>query len=174
MLDIQIRIEGEKVIISGLETLGKELQPAVMRGLQRSAISIHRQADEWLHGAGGHFQRIGKKGQQLKQPKKIMDTAAGGYPVPERTGWLRQCLAWLKPGISKTGAAGTFTAGPNEVVIYDSAIYANVIHEGRRSSAKFGPRRYLTDAFKMFNRGLGIQMAINDEIQKAKAKAGLK
>lgn len=175
MLDISLTIEGDKIIIEGLNKLSQELMPAVRRGLQRSAISIHRQAFQWLSGAGAK----GKSTEVTSAAGKTylrwdkQSIAAGGYPVPVRTGWLRRCLNWLKPGASKTGEAGTFTAGPNEVVIYDSARYANVIHEGTESSKKFGPRQFLTDAFELFNRGLGIKGDVQDEIQKAKAAAGL-
>jgi hypothetical protein len=175
MLDISLTIEGNKVIIEGLSKLAPELQPAMMRGLSRAAVSIYRQAFQWLSGAGAHREIKTSKKTGKQYSKKIMDTAAGGYPVPTRTGWLRRMLNWLKPGESKTGDVGTFTAGPNEVVIYDSAAYARAIHDPKpgESSYKFGPRRFLIDAFEMFNRGMGVQMAINDEIQKAKTKAGL-
>ena len=178
MLDLQIRIEGDRVLIEGLNKLSQEFPRAVQRGMERSAKGIHRAAYMFLKGPAAHYEpsKAGKlAGRQAgKRGKKIVDTAAGGYPVPVRTGHLWRMLDWLKPGQSKTGPAGTFSAGPNEVVIYDSAIYANVIHEGKWTSKAHGPRRYLTDALEMFNRGLGIQMAIEDEIQKAKAKAGLK
>ena len=163
MLDISISIQGDKVLIEGLERFAGEFLGAILKGLERSAKDIHRTAYMWLSGAKTTGRGKGK-----------MQAASGGYPVPVRTGWLRRMLDWLKPGESKTGEAGTFSAGPNEVVLYDSALYANVIHEGRLSSAKFGPRRFLIDAFEMFNRGLGVQRKIMEEVQIAKAKAGLK
>jgi len=174
MLDIKITLDGDKVIIEGLQKLADDFFKAIQRGLTRSAISVHRLAYQWLSGAGAHYTKTGVKGQALKNRKKVMDTASGGYPVPVRTGWLRRMLDWLKPGTSKSGPAGTFMAAANEAVIFDSALYAGVIFGGRGSSAKFGPRDAIRDAFAMFNRGLGVQMAIMQEIQMAKAKAGLK
>ena len=176
MLDIQVSIESHKVIIEGLNQLAGEFPQAIRTALERSAKGIHREAYAFLSGAGAKgvskevtSKRTGKT--YLKWEKR--EVAAGGYPVPVRTGWLRRMLDWLKPGESKTNDAGTFIAGPNEVVIYDSAIYANVIHEGRGSSAKFGPRRYITAGFERFNQGARIVSTIEEEIQKAKGRAGL-
>lgn len=169
MLDISLTIEGDKAIIEGLNKLSKDLHPAAMRGLQKSAIGIYGEAHKFLSGAGAKgiskevTSRTGKK--YLKWEKQSVP--AGGYPVPVRTGWLRRSLAWLKSGESKTGEAGTFTAGPDEVVIYNPAAYAHAIHEGRGSSAKFGPRPFLTDAFKKFNEGDRILKNVEDEIRKA-------
>lgn len=158
MLDITVTIEGQKVVIAGLDKLATGLQGAASRGLERAAIGIHRSAHGFLSGAGA----------------KKSNVSSGGYPVPVRTGHLRRSLNWLKPGESKTGPAGTFTAGQNEVVIFDSAEYANVIHEGLGSSAKFGPRRYLTDALEQFSAGDRIKRTIEEEIEKEILKAGLK
>jgi hypothetical protein len=179
MLDISVTIQGDKVIIEGLGKLTKGLPSAVQRGLERAAIGIYRGAFTFLSGAGAKGTTTGtavKEGGKRKikgQKWTPQNISAGGYPVPVRTGWLRRSLNWLKPGESKTGEAGTFKAGPNEVVIYNSAAYANIIHEGRGSSAKFGPRRFLTDALTRFNQGDKIKTIIEEEIQKAKAKAGL-
>lgn len=174
MLDISLRIEGDRVLIEGLNKLSQEFPRAVQRGMGRSAKGIHRAAYMFLTGPGAHREYKVSKKTGKKYSKKIVDTAAGGYPVPVRTGHLRRQLDWLFPGQTKSNQYGTFSAGPNEAIIYDPVPYADVIHEGKWTSKAYGPRRYLTDALEMFNRGLGIQMAIEDEIQKAKAKAGLK
>jgi hypothetical protein len=150
MLDIRVTVEGDKVVISDLARYAREIPHAVDRGLKRAAVGIERAAFDFLSGPGIKKDNI----------------PGGGYPVPVRTGHLRQLLDWLEPGQSKSGPAGTFTAGAHEVVVYDSALYANVIHEGRGSSEKFGPRRYLTDALKKFNEGEGIKGAIEKEIAK--------
>lgn len=176
MLDLSVTIQGDKVIIEGLNKLTKELPSAVQKGLERAAIGIHREAYAFLSGAGAKGTTSGTatgKGKIKGQKWTPQNISGGGYPVPVRTGWLRRSLNWLKPGESKTGEAGIFRAGLNEVVIYNSAAYANVIHEGRGSSAKFGPRRFLTDALKRFNQGDKIKAIMEDEIQKARAKAGL-
>lgn len=155
MLDISISIQGDKVLIAGLDKLAHDGIPrAIDRGLNRIAKGIHRSAYDFLSGPGS------------KQSIKKGGAYAGGYPVPVRTGNLRRLLDWLKPGESKTGPAGTFTAGAHEVVIYDSAEYANVIHEGTGSSAKFGRRPYLTGALDFFNQGDRIKKTVEEEIQK--------
>ncbi len=94
--------------------------------------------------------------------------------MPVRTGFLRHVLDWLNPGESKSSSIGTFTAGADEVVIYNSAEYAGVIHDGRGSSAKFGPRRFLTDALVKFNSNDQIKQTIEEEIEKEISRAGLK
>jgi len=170
MLDLKLTVEGDKVILEGLNKLSKDLHPAAMRGLQKAAIGIHTEAFNFLSGAGAKgtskevTSKTGKK--YLKWEKRSMPVPPGGYPVPVRTGWLRRSLNWLKPGESKTGEAGTFTAGKDEVIIYNLAAYANAIHEGRGSSAKFGPRPFLTDAFKKFNQGDRIIKIVEDKIRK--------
>lgn len=180
MLDISVKIEGDRVFIAGLNKLAQELPQAIDSGLVRSAVAIHRGAYAWLKGPGAKGTTSGtavKEGGRWKiknQKWTKQSISAGSYPVPVRTGHLRRSLNWLKPGESKSGDVGTFSAGHHEVVIYNSAFYANAIHEGKNSSAKYGPRRYLTDAFEMFNRGRGIQRAIENEIKKAKGQSGLK
>jgi hypothetical protein len=158
MLDISVTIQGDKVVIDGLGQLAAGLPGAVRLGLERSAIGIERIAFAFLAGAGS----------------KESNVAAGGYPVPVRTGDLRRHLDWLKPGESKSGPAGTITAGQNEVIVYNSELYANVIHEGIGSSAKFGPRKFLTDALERFNADDRIKANIEEEISSEIAKAGLK
>lgn len=154
MVDISVRIEGDKVLIAGLNQLAAEMPHAIDRGLVNVAKGIHRDAFDFLTGAGS------------KVSTKRRGAYAGGYPVPVRTGHLRRSLDWLRPGASKTGDAGTFTAGEHEVVVYDSALYAAVIHEGKGSSAKFGRRPYLTNALEKFNQGNRIKATIEEEIQK--------
>jgi len=153
MLDIQVRIEGDKVILEGLNRLAASMPRAIDRGLQRIGKGIHREAYAFLSGAGS--KAATRKGAY-----------AGGYPVPVRMGHLRRSLAWLKPGETKTGDVGAFTAGEHEVVIYDSARYADAIHEGKGSSAKFGRRPYLTAALDFFNQGSRIKAPLEEELKK--------
>lgn len=180
MLDIQVTIQGDKVLIEGLNKFILEIPHAVKRALERFGEGIDRESSEFLKGSGAKGRSIevtskktGKK--YFKWEKQTI--SAGGYPVPVRTGHLRRSLDWLKPGKTKSMTRhgekhdiGSFTAGPNEVVIYNAAIYANVIHEGKGSSAKYGPRRYLTDALERFNQGAKIKRIMEEEIRKAKGK----
>ena len=167
MLDIQVDIQGEKVILNNLQSFADTLPKAVQRGLTRVAKGIHREAYEWLSGAGA----------------KASNVPSGGYPVPVRSGHLRGHLNWLKPGETKAATEpsplaesdsgkdpgflvdGSFTAGDMEAVIYDSAIYSKAIHDGAGSSAKFGPRPFLVDALERFNKGSRIEEIMAEEIE---------
>lgn len=169
MLDLQVTIQGDRVVVANLQRYARELPHAVDRGLKRVVRGLHRLAYEWLSAAGamsasnvvGTFGFTKKSGEAIRHD---LYGDAGGYPVPVRTGHLRRMLDWLDPGESKTGEAGAFTAGPHEVVLFDSAIYAGVIHEGSGSSAKFGPRRYAADALERFNQGSRIVAILEEEI----------
>jgi len=157
MLDLHITIDGDKVLIDGLQELaGTGIPRAIDRGLNRVAAGVHSEAQAWLSGPGSKASR--KKG--------VEGSAAGSYPVPVVSSNLRHLLAWLRPGASKTGPAGTFTAGPNEVVIYDSAEYADPVFHGKGSSAKFGERDALKDGLERFNQGNRIAGILEEEIQK--------
>ena len=150
MFDIQVQITGDKVIIRDLPTASMRIPAAADRALTRSAKGIYREAFSFLSGPGA----------------KASNVPAGGYPVPVRTGFLRQALDWVAPGQSKAGVQGVVTAGKNEALIYDSAEYARVIHEGTGSSATFGPRAYLIDGLEKFNEGDHIQHIFEEELRR--------
>ena len=180
MLDLTVTIEGDKVVINGLKHLVNQVPDAIKRGLEQNAIGIYTAAQGFLSGSGGTNKKVRtdytgftkKSGEEVKFRSY---EGAGAYPpVPIRTKGLLDHLYWLKSGESKSGPLGTVTAGPFEVIISDSAEYARVIHEGTGSSAKFGPRRYLTDALEKFNQGDAIKRNLEAEIQKEISKAGLK
>jgi len=180
LLDIKVTIEGDKVVIAGLNAIASEFPRAVQRGLERSAKGVYRDAQDFLRGPGGTAKKVRTDYTGFKNKSSGKDVVfrsyqgSGGYPVPMRTGHLMRSLDWLRPGESKSSTIGTFTAGQNEVVIFDSAEYAYAIHEGKGSSAKFGPRRFLTDALTKFNSGYGIEKTISEEIAVEISKAGLK
>jgi hypothetical protein len=171
MLDLKVTIENDKVVVQGLQNLAARFPGAVKRGLRRSAAGIYSIAFQWLSGPGGagKKQRSDYTGFTKKSGEAVSFRSfhtSGGYPVPVRTSHLRRQLDWLAPGGSKSGDLGTFKAGDNEVVIFDSALYAPAVFLGRGSSAKFGPRDALKDALEMFNRGAQIQQIIGEEIRK--------
>jgi hypothetical protein len=172
MLSMSVTMEGDKVVIERLGRFPEMSQKGVTRALVRIGKGVHRVAFGFLSGAGAKGRIIGEAVHEdgkwkIKNRYTVkQNVASGGYPVPVRTGFLRQALDWLKPGETKAGVADYFTAGPNEVVIYDSALYGNVIHEGKGSSAKFGARRFLTDALERFNGQTPIANIINEEILK--------
>jgi len=152
VLDIRVEITGDKIVLAGLQRLGKAIPRAVDRGLERSAMGLHRAAMSFLSGGKGR---------------------PGGYPIPMRTGHLRRSLDWLGPNRSKSQNGMSFATGPHEALVYNSAVYSRAIHDGRGSSAKFGARPFLTDAFEQFNRGNHIAGIIEEEISDAIAKEGL-
>jgi len=150
MLDISVKISGDKVVINGLKRFGDRVPGAVRRGLTASAKDIFSEAQKWLSGPGA----------------KKSNIPGGGYPVPVRTGHLRRSLNWLAPGRTKSVEGETFTAGHLEAVIYNSAAYAEDISEGYGSSRKHGKRPFLHDAFTSFNKGNKLKANIEKEIKK--------
>ena len=161
MLDIQVTLKGEKAFLTSLNRLDRNLPDAIERGLSNAAKSIFSEAHLFLDGAGAKGEYSSGRWKKRETP-----ISSGGYPVPVRTGHLKRSLNFLQPGESKNADGLTFTAGKMEAVIFDSAEYAGVIHEGRGSSAKFGPRSFLTDALEKFDQGRGIALKIEKEIHK--------
>ena len=172
MLNLSVTIEGDRIVINNLERLSSALPQATKRALSRIAQGVFSEAHAFLAGPGGAGKKQkrrpapGEKTGFTKKSGERVDFSllegAGAYPVPVRTGFLRQALYFLNPGESASLVSGSDTAGPNEAVIGDAAQYANVIHEGTGSSAKYGPRRYLTDGFERFN-GAGRAVSIIEE-----------
>jgi hypothetical protein len=159
----KVTIIGDKALISGLNEFGDGLDAALGRGLDRIGAGIFRAAYEWLSGPGSKASR--KKGVEV--------SAAGSYPIPVVSGHLRQLLDWLHPGESKSGEAGTYTAGRNEIVVFDSAAYHAPIFLGEGSSAKFGSRNALVDGLNQFNQGDQIEHILEEEIKVDIDKRGL-
>lgn len=171
MLDLQVTIENNKVIVAGLERFAGHIPDTVARGMSRAGKGIHREAFDFLSGAGAKGTTSGtvKKGKIKGQKWTKQNIAAGGYPVPIRSGHLRRMLDWIEPGETKTSGepfSHTFKAGPMETVIYNAAEYAMKIHEGKGSSEKYGARPFLTDALEQFNQGDRIEKILSEEIQK--------
>lgn len=182
MLSINVTISGDKVLIQGLNQFAAELPGTVRKGLKNVVRGIHPLAMAFLNGAGGVGRKsqitgpsrgfTKKSGEQVNFKPQLSN--AGGWPVPVRTGNLKRLLDWVDPGQTVTSNGATFSAGNMEVVIFDSAEYANPIHEGTGSSLKFGPRRFLTSALSRFNTTVGIANIIETEIDAALQKKGLK
>jgi hypothetical protein len=149
MIRLQI-IVGSELVVKGLWRLGSGIPDAITEGLTKSAKAIHRSAFEYLSGPGA----------------KKSNVPGGGYPVPIRTGHLRRLLDFVPPGKSKSKTGKTFTAGPMEAVVFNSAEYASAIHDGAGSSKKFGRRPYLDDARLEVN-VLGYIQEELDKLQRA-------
>jgi len=178
MLNLKVTIENDKVVVQGLQDLARQFPVAIKRGLRRSAAGLYAIGCQWLSGKGGagKKQRSDYTGFTKKSGEAVSFRSfhtSGGYPVPVRTGHLRRSLDWLAPGDSKSGDLGTFKAGDDEVVIFDSALYAPAVFLGRGSSEKFGARDALRDALELFNHGGQIQQILGEEIRKEINKAGM-
>jgi hypothetical protein len=183
MLAINVTVTGDKIVIEGLQQLAAEMPKVVQRGLRRVVKGVHREAMDFLNGAGGASKAKTTKYTGFVRKSGVSQefksfAGAGAYPVPVRTGNLKRMLFFLNPGSStgnnsKGGSDSTFSAGPMEAVVYDSAEYARTIHDSTGSSAKFQKRTYLTDALARFNRGDQIAATLEDEIRNEIKKRGL-
>jgi hypothetical protein len=175
MLDLRVEIHGDKILLDGLHGLSSQgIAAAQKSGLSRIARGTHREAFKWLSGAGGASKKVRTDyvGFTKKSGEDVMFRSykgAGAYPVPVRTNNLRSHLDWLEPGASKDG----FMADPDEAIVYDSAEYASDIHEGKGSSAKYGPREFLEDGFKDFNQGSRAAAILDEEMEIEIKKRGL-
>ncbi len=163
MLALNVMVSGDKIVINGMKQFVADIPNITGQGLKKAVRGVHRYAMDFLNGAASvSAPTTGKKSVKVALP-------GGGYPVPVRTGNLKRLLDFLDPGQSKGG----FTAGPMEAIIYDSAEYASVIHEGTGSSAKFGKRPFLDDALARFNQGNGIASTVDNELDVEIKKRGL-
>jgi hypothetical protein len=133
MLMIRCDIQNEKVILSGLGTLADRFPAAVKKTLEKATIWTFRNAQDWLMGASS--------------------ASPGSYPIPRRSSRLKDLLFKVFPGETKASQYGSITAGQTEAVVGDSAAYATTVFLGKGSSAKFGERNAIVDAFKQFNGG---------------------
>lgn len=137
MLDLRSTIDLSK-ITRHLDGMDDRIVAGAQDGLEKGAKALHRSAYDWLSGAAG---------------------SPGAYPVPVVTGNLRRLLDWLGPNSQKSSEDGSYATGPLEVLIYDAAAYADVIHDGTYSSTKFGPREYLSDPMR------DLQSEIHDKVE---------
>lgn len=179
-MNITISLEGDKLVIENLNAMPGKVQRLAGKGLKLVARGVHRNAMDRLNGGGGNNSktRIGKRqikadGLNTGFTKKSGESVkfnlwkdSGRDPVPVRTGNLKRLLDFLDPGETFSNDKGSFTAGKTEIVVFDSARYARVIHEGLGSSAKFGKRPYLHDALQKFNAGDNIVHIVTREIEK--------
>ncbi|HMM59454.1 MAG TPA: hypothetical protein PKC25_04895, partial [Candidatus Rifleibacterium sp.] len=137
MLNVSITVDGDRIAIANLGALAARFPNAVKRGLKRIAQGIHREAYGFLSGSGRtpmrltnrvaiitEDNRVIRQKSRLRGQSDSLGAKPGSYPVPVVTGNLRRMLDWLDPGQSKSGLAGTFTAGPMEIVVFNSAAYA--------------------------------------------------
>jgi len=178
-LDIRVTVKGDKVLVEKLGAYSRAITAeALPRALRKIAAGTAREAMKNLQGParGVHSKRARRSGRQRAVAGS--PGLAGGYPVPRVTGNLLRLLRWLGPGrsVSTSGVKSvskTFATGPLEAVVFDSALYAGAIHGGFGSSAKYGARPYLDDAFRSFNAGSASAQAVDFELGKTKRSHGL-
>ncbi|TLM60963.1 MAG: hypothetical protein FDZ69_13725 [Deltaproteobacteria bacterium] len=170
---IKIEHDLNRIIID-LDRLSLQLPRASQKALRRIAKGIHRDAFKWLSGNGYLYEERASSKTGKKYKKQLGRTSRWLYPVPVRTGHLRRSLAWLSPGESKNSNGESFTAGDNEAIIYNSAIYARNVHNGWAFLGRTWPGRpFITDAFESFNQSGKITAIVEEEIGKAITANGL-
>lgn len=167
MLNVRFQPQNNDPLFRALNILAGNAQPAINRGLAKAVREILRRADDWVNGPGA----------------KSSNIDPGGYPVPNRTGNLRQLLYMVLPGKTKSlpaanpyfrspgtpireSVSGSVAANMLEAFIGDSAEYANVIRKGTGSSKDYGPRPFLEDAVEEYDRDVGIAATIAEAIWK--------
>lgn len=172
MLELRANFNGIQKATEHIEKIATAYPSAVRNGLSRIVKGMHAVAMARLNGAGGagRKQQISgpsrgftkKSGESINFKQQFL--GAGADPVPVRTGNLKRLLNFVTPGQTKSGAGFSVHAGPMEAILYNSAEYSNVIHEGLSSSAKYGPRRFLVDALEKFKQG-EMAAILEDELQ---------
>ncbi len=149
-----VQIIGDQAVIEDLDRLSRNYPDAIVRGMTRIILGVHKEAVKNLSGPGAKP----RKGQK--------PTGAGGYPVPVRTGNLRRFEGFVLPNRTKTSGGLSFSAGPFGGIVFNSALYSQEIHEGRGSSKKYGRRPYINDAVLLFDRGGGMTRILDEEVSK--------
>jgi hypothetical protein len=181
MLILDVKIDGEKVIIDGLSAIADEMPYAVQSGLRKIIRGVHAEAFKLLSG-GARTQGVKTEGKRKwiatgwvhdKKTKTrprgqfdLLGAAPGSYPVPRIDAHLRQLLNWVDPGETVANGGKAFTAGQFQAIEFDSADYASEIEEGKGSSEKYGPRPFIADAVEKFDQGGKIVETMDQEIQK--------
>lgn len=113
MIGMRVEVAGGDVVIQKLHELPDSLKAiAIPETIRAALIEGHRAATAFLSGT---------------RSKSYEKVPAGGYPVPVRTGFLRQSEGTVFPGQSKFG----LTAGLMEGFLVNTSAYASVIAETR-------------------------------------------
>lgn len=152
MLDIRatVKTDADRRLLR----FSAKIPGAASEGLRDAAEGTFRIAAELLSGPGS------KKCRK----KKASGSTPGSYPVPVLSGHLRRMLGFVPPGETKASNGISFTARSNEAIVYDAARYAEVVHEGKRSSEKYGKRRFIVDAFLRFGGVGSVEESVMREI----------
>jgi hypothetical protein len=113
------------------------LNKALERGLGKSAKSVD-----------------GEQIKRLSGPPIV-----GNYPVPVHS----KKAGGKKTGGHLRGSSGWAVQGHKQAAVFNTAEYAFVIHDGRGSSEKYGPRPFLDDAVK----AVDVSGIVAGEVRKA-------
>jgi hypothetical protein len=145
----------------------EDAEGAVIRGLTRSVREAHAEGTRLLSGPGR--KRVRSRSYRGKGPTAargqfdMLGGEAGSYPVPVITGHLRRSLGFVEPGRAKVAGGLVFRAGKLEAVLFDAAEYADVIAQGKLSSARYGPRPYMRDAIGKVNTARNVDRELQRE-----------
>lgn len=145
-----VKIVGDRAVIEDTDRIERNYPEAMVRGMSRIIVGVNREAVKNLSGPGA----------------KKSKTAAGGYPVPVRIGHLRRSENFVLPGKTKTSNGLSFSAGRFGGIVYNTAEYSRVIHEGRGSSRKYGKRAYISDAVLKYDEGGKMIRVLDEEVSK--------
>jgi hypothetical protein len=156
---------GFNKLLSRVDTLARTEMKKRERAILREIVTLtHEGANERLSGPGrtkvrlknkkdfkyqdGNVKRSVKRKTARRGQSDALAARPGAYPVPVLSGHLRRMLGMVMPGHTVASNGLSFSAGSDEGIVFNSAEYASVIHDGTRSSKRFGPRAYITDSFE--------------------------
>ena len=146
MIGFNVVIDGDEVLIQGLDSLEELLPSVIQDGLGDIIDRVHAAAIRRLQGPKRGVRTVRAKKSGRQRTVALKPELAGSDPIPRVTGNLLRLLGSVKPGRSKTSRGLIFTAGPLEAILYDSARYSSQISGGTGSSAKYGARPFEKDA----------------------------
>lgn len=189
MFSLRVDTQGDRVVIHGLKEMARKSPDAMREGLTKVVTAVNLEAYRLLSGPGYKPVRIYKKdgrrktgyvthqkmqdgnfGEEKVRVRRGIGLAGmnkgngrpGDYPINVLTGWLRRSGGFVPPGRTRVSGKMSFTAGRNEAVLFNSALYSRVIHDGRHTSDKHGPRPFIEDAIRKVD-GISILRAAMDK-----------
>lgn len=162
------------ITMKGLGDTIRRLDYAQGKGMRKAEHDTLREVVRTAHGyAVGNLSGPGRREVRLRESRRFkhqdgnisrrtlrktrasgqssgMGARPGSYPVPTCTGHLRRSEGFVDPGRSVSSNGKNFSAGPHEVILFNSARYARVIHSPRRgeSSYRYGDRAFMVDALR--------------------------
>lgn len=155
---VGINLAGKREVEIEIKKVSKETPKALDRTITKVGGLVHQKAIANLSGAGAKKSKI----------------AAGGFPVPVRTGWIRRLEYIVAPGKSKSLKTGTpetpsqllIKVPKHQMVLGNSADYAVSVHDGTFSNTDHGPRRFLFGALEEISRSGIIDKILAQEVAK--------